>query len=1167
MHVLAATCAVMCVGLRAGRTQEPTPTVGDARVTRLQLSGQVLNECGQPITNASVFLVAAWGPQVHSMAELDPDWPWLHAHSNEQGRFELGFSADDQRFLTPGSLLVVTRASGYQLRLERLPMARLQVDVPIAVRLDEATPVTIDAVSDTGRSLASGAIYPASIRGQHVPWAIASQLNGGAVDTQGHARLDECAPESLDAVFLVGTGADHHRLPVTPSSAGEPQVTIPPTRAIRGTITSPQRDAVPGVGDVKMFIASYPSGTVGSVNDLIQCSWTIVPVNAQGEFQTDALAIGRLTYQISCPADFPFRETRTGVVTILESGNDPYCWAIPFEKQAKLKAKVIDASTGDPLPNLYISCWDGRVERTYTNGNGEAAFFRTHNSVSYFPFDATEEYFSTDAFYADSEKLPAEGEIELEPIGLVRSSRWQGCVLDERGEWAAGSRVEFEYARERSRAMGVAYSDLSGRFRVRGVAERTGLSLRAIRDNAASEFVDVTFPPKEAVELRLISRPAAAPIGRIVDTDGRPIAGVEVAIRTGRVHEKEHFGREVLIPDVLYPTEGCTRTDRQGRFQFPPTIDFARRMQIQIRDPRCFPFYSPFIDGSKIARAGDSGQLNLGDFQVMNRPLPRQISITVQSQTGQGLANAHVVVVGARTGTARGTTDAQGQVQLDARSGQAIVAILAEGCAVYFAKAPEADSSWRFTLQSAEQAATEGDRASTWDVPPSDFLAAAEQVFAVMERPELKSSTLHRIRMYVDALASLNPDECLQYILVNLPQNPQLAQFALAGAANAISRRPEMVELLEKIPFVPAEQRCHAFLQAAIATDDAGMRDEWLGEALVAARNTSGRSRLLTMPRVAQTLLGFGRAELAKQVVNEAWSSASELQELVQAGKRRQMVGESRIFCTMLAIVDLDKALKAIELTALENEIAHLKTEAILNWGQTNPQALAAGLQDASWEPMESRGVNYWLSRVARISATEQTGLSTPREVARLIPDVQTRLRFLLFHARISANPAVRDELLQLAIAVIGELPPNEEEQLQLAQLLLPELRRFRHIDRRNLDTILFYALWNMPLQFDTYRTHTALGEAAELLALRDRRLARELLEPCLRDLGWLFLEWQLGLGSQEPILATARIDPNWSVEVVNRLCQETLQQQPAEQLELRSAVIGALTTPLDDIP
>jgi hypothetical protein len=65
------------------------------------------------------------------------------------------------------------------------------------------------------------------------------------------------------------------------------------------------------------------------------------------------------------------------------------------------------------------------------------------------------------------------------------------------------------------------------------------------------------------------------------------------------------------------------------------------------------------------------------------------------------------------------------------------------------------------------------------------------------------------------------------------------------------------------------------------------------------------------------------------------------------------MVGELRIFCTMLAIVDLEKALKAIELTAVEAEIPHLRTEAVLNWSHSDSFTLVTGPERRL--PMDAR--------------------------------------------------------------------------------------------------------------------------------------------------------------------------------------------------------------------
>ena len=105
---------------------------------------------------------------------------------------------------------------------------------------------------------------------------------------------------------------------------------------------------------------------------------------------------------------------------------------------------------------------------------------------------------------------------------------------------------------ERFRRTSVAYSDSGGRFRLRGVAERTALTIRAVSEDESSDAVDVVLPPKQVVELRLVSRTTARPAGRVVDMNGGPIADVEVAIQLGRVFQKEHFGREELMPVALY---------------------------------------------------------------------------------------------------------------------------------------------------------------------------------------------------------------------------------------------------------------------------------------------------------------------------------------------------------------------------------------------------------------------------------------------------------------------------------------------------------------------------------------------------------------------------------------------------------------------------------------
>ncbi|MFK8113307.1 MAG: hypothetical protein AB8B91_13950 [Rubripirellula sp.] len=87
----------------------------------------------------------------------------------------------------------------------------------------------------------------------------------------------------------------------------------------------------------------------------------------------------------------------------------------------------------------------------------------------------------------------------------------------------------------------------------------------------------------------------------------------------------------------------------------------------------------------------------------------------------------------------------------------------------------------------------------------------------------------------------------------------------------------------------------------------------------------------------------------------------------------------------------------------------------------------------------------------------------------------------------------------------------------------------------------------------------TILGGAAQILALRDRRLARTLLEPAFQDRGWLFMGRQLSLTRNPTLNALAGVDPVWCSEVIAELCESDFKFDPADQLEVRSGAVNSL--------
>ncbi len=1158
VFALVVTSAEVC----PGQAQPATP---DAIVdSRIELSGRVTDESQNAISRATVTLIAATHLWDRQYADFDPRRAWLEVETDEQGRFQLGFASTDQRFLVPGDSLLLVRASGFQAHLREVPMARMQVDVPVEVQLDRSRPVDIDVVGPDGHPVPKASVFPASLHGLLVPWAVARKLPVAITDSRGRCRLDFCSPGSLDGVFVTAPKVGNQRLPVSHLRDGRLQARTMVTRAIDGQISSPGLDAVPGIGGVRMFVVTRPPARASILNQPIQSSWAIAAIDRSGQFQVAAMGVGELSYSLSCQRSFPFREPYRDQALLLEAGTGRFRWKIEFQKQAKLIASVIDAQTSAPLPNIYISSWDGRLKPIFTNANGQAEFYRTFDDVAYFPQDPLGEHFQPNPVYRGSDKLPDDnGQIVLESVALTRSSSRQGRVVDEHGRAVAGARVEFEYVQKGFTRSDVAYSNSMGRFRLTGVADQTALELRAVKEHSASKLVSVVWPPSESFLLTVVPKPVATPNGRIVDLRGKPIAGVGVTLKRATVFIKG-YGCEELHADDLYRTPIVARTDILGRFKFPATIDYAQRLQLQVCDEGYFPYYSPFVDGSKIGTSGqdaDELMLDLGDFRVMRRPDVRAVTLLVESSIGEPVANAEIVIVGARTGTTRGSTDEAGSLRLDVRHGKAVIAVRSAGHAVYFAEMPVEKTSLRIVLPELATRSDLNDNRSIWSIDKKEFASAAQRIFASVELPDPNSTTYHRLRTYVGALAVLNPDEFIQYVQRNSSKSSDLEQIGRNSFYAVLACKPDLIESAIENSLI-ADDSPSPLITAAMASEDQDFQNEWLAEALVKARGLSGEEQLYALAGLARVFLTAGRVDLAKQIAVELWSNAPDLQAIVRSGVRQEKIGESRLVGPIVALIDLERARRLISLTGTEIEIPRLHALAQLDRWQAFPEELVQQLNDHSFGPLESAGFQSWLSNNTAYPHLPMQGLPAPDRVASLIDDAKTRLRFLVYHARITTNRELRRQLLEVAADAIRRCEATssgDHYSFHYTSRLLPELRLFRDIDPDSLDLLIFSTLWNLPQQFEGDRLQTVLGGAAQIIALRDRRLARTLIEPALQDRGWLFMGRQSGFGRNKTLNSVARIDPDWSVELVDVLCKEELRHNPVDQLELRCGMVRAL--------
>ena len=1120
------------------------------------LWGTVTDQSGRPLPGCTVALVPVGDTAAAPSLPLHPHQPSLTTPTQADGGFRLVVPPEDPRFWTAGNISVVVRATGYQSRLVQWPTQRLRSDAPVEIRLDADERIEV-CVMRGDQPLAATRVIAAAADGQRFPWCLAREWASSVTDADGKTELRGATAQSLDAIFIISPVVGHQRIDVSRDEDGILVGTVNEPCRVQGTITTPDGSPVPGIGYVKLLFQTLPGGKSSYRHEGLSTSWAFVAPDERGRFNIPAIGAGQLRYSLSCPEDFAYRSSEQFDPIPVAAGSDVQTLHLEMRRQDQLVATILDAESDRPLRNIQIRTFDGRLEPTITDASGQARFYRLRDGVSYYPSDAMDEYYDTAAFYRDSRKLPVDGMIVLEPVRLQRSSAWRGRVVDQEGRPVGGAKVRYEFSKERFTQQLTTFSSGDGSFRLFHLPENTAVKLTAVSADASSDSASIVFPPDLPLDLVLQPRRVVKPSGRVLDLGGSPIEGVSVQIKAAKVSIAEGIRGEELRAADLDDRPQRTRTDSQGRFEFPPTIAWQQRLQLQVIDSSCFPFFSPFIDGQAAAEGAAEGDLPLGDLRVMPRPAKRSLKLRVRAANGDSIPRYQWVMAGARFGRLRGWADSE-SVSVDVPATVAILAVSADGFHPAFAAIETNADSVDVVLHAATEPL--GQRpVSIREFESQQFLDAAEQIFASIDRPELKSSTMHRIMTYANAWSSVAPHDFFDEAFRLLKDNPQMSAYAPMLAATAIETHPEMVES-PALDAMAGPDRFFPLMAAITNSEDPDLQEEWLGEALLSARASSGTQRMFALSNLAKTMLTLGFVDLARDTVRDVWEGADELQEIVTTESRDEKVGESRTLGPVLGIYDLDLARKLIRLTAREVEIEGLMAEAELLNVIADPSMVESLDSDRS-VTLNAAGVNAWL-RLRTNRSSRSRGLPSPEKLARLIDQPQSRVQFLLAHASLADSATQRQDLVRLACEALMQTSPGisgDHYLFHYSGKVRDELRRFDTLEPESVDRLIFSVLWNLPEAFETDRLHTILAVTAQIVAYRDVRLARTLLEPAIRDRGWLYMGRNYTFDRNETLRSVAAIDPSWAIEVVQLLGEREMSHDPVDLMELKCGIVREL--------
>lgn len=647
---------------------------------------------------------------------------------------------------------------------------------------------------------------------------------------------------------------------------------------------------------------------------------------------------------------------------------------------------------------------------------------------------------------------------------------------------------------------------------------------------------------------------AASVEGRVVDSDGKPVAGAEVRVWQRLAAPNR---RGYVDQGVLFDGFDTLRTDDEGRFvSSDALVDGA------------FAYVVAEADGMLAGRSGWLAVQKKTTVELSDIVLRRLRAVVGNAVDRQGRAIAGATIFNAGDGHHR--------VEIKTgRGGKFFLAGVPEGAIFLFAekpgdrfsgmRLPPDQSSVTFTLVSTDEAIEPLARLHRQD-SPAEEIAIARKVLDVWLDELEKSGTDMQKSFALASLAAIDPLKGFDRLNSLAVENQQNRVNLFNAFVEKLIQRPEELsaDKLRAIiesgndPFAKSYQYVET-ARRGVAGDRA-RQVRWLEAArLHAGQIESGDSRTHALARIADALFSIGERARAESALSEAEMCAESLPETFQLGKA---LGFLALAATAS---DAERGVARLEEIKNDRDYHQCAREVALRLLPDRPKLAEEvwNRAQARSRPAEPGDVSHLTSRYSylpefcyRLAAVDRAGAERVANAAEHSA-FRIRGRAAIALALAGAEPVEARELLERVVR--EELPRTDGDDflarsfsvpataawlLPIAERVAPDLGR--EIFWRSLALRL-----PRPRRepFDAEIDTTDM-ELAKMLARYDRDTARALLEPIAARLPAMITaaagtlpskhEFAVGVVTQQPIrdtiCATAHVDPSWSKDLVDAI-------------------------------
>lgn len=351
--------------------------------------------------------------------------------------------------------------------------------------------------------------------------------------------------------------------------------------------------------------------------------------NAEGNFQFTGFIPRK--YHIAADAENLPLVTPQFTVTITKEGERKKLPDIVMTPGALVVGKISNVKTGEPIVGAKVSSGGEdyesgtliRLISVQTNADGKYQLRLSPIHTSVFATSTSKKYFEQSLFQTVDLK---EGQTVTRNFEFDPGVTLSGTAVDNQGQPVKNipvivdaMPVESDYKLLPRKTV----TDSNGHWSISGIAPRK-VQVRVGDSWATDKLTTFTLPHPAKVLLRLIPQNSLPPIGRLIDTNGKPVADINVTLQYEMPHPTPF--------DIK--TNTVVTSDENGYLHF--------RMPLVAKSPRISEVDT---SGFQWINGGDWDDTTRRFSDVNLDPLSRHINGRVLDG-GKPVANARVLVVG-----------------------------------------------------------------------------------------------------------------------------------------------------------------------------------------------------------------------------------------------------------------------------------------------------------------------------------------------------------------------------------------------------------------------------------------------------------------------------------------------------------------------------------------